>query len=295
MSSLTRMSTDDTAQRTEQASFEWLMHRVDDEIMRRTAAGLWATATNVYMAQMHFWVDRPAQIRLNSEVRGRIKARAARDLKAGEEVAIDDFYEIASYRPLEDDEDAAHVTALRHAGGWSLAMSFSYNTARIGQHVEVADEFLATARHALAQARLRAFTESAFSAVELYAKAELLALPDERLLKGSHGTVAGNYSVWARLGNTGETFARLLHDLGDLRREARYLHAPLTITQGEASRMLATINRMAEHVHDGRPTPWVGPEGNRRSFNIVARRAVSAGEVLEVPPKGALSLLRPAA
>lgn len=294
MSSLVRMSTDDMAQRTAQASFEWLFQRVDDEIRRRTAAGLWGTPTSVYMAQMLFWVDRPAQVRLNSEVRGWMRARAARDLKAGE-VAIDDFYEIASYRPPEDDEDAAHVTALRHAGGWSLAMSFSYNTARIAQHVEAADEFLATARHALAQARLRSFAESAFAAVELYAKAELLALPDERLLKGGHGTVAGNYSLWARLGNTDEAFARLLHDLGDLRREARYLQVPLTVTQDEARTMLATVHRMAEHVHDGRPKPWVGPDGNRRSINIVAPRAIRAGQMLEIPAKGVLSLLRPAA
>jgi HEPN domain-containing protein len=288
------MSIDGMAQRTAQASFEWLMHRVDDEIRRRTAAGMWETPTDVYMAQMLFWVDRPAQIRLNSEVRGWMRARAARDLKAGEEVATADFYEITSYRPPEDDEDAAHVTALRHAGGWSLAMSFSYNTARIAQHVEAADEFLATARHALAQGRLRAFAESAFAAVELYAKAELLALPDERLLKGGHRTVAGNYSLWARLGNTDKAFARLLHDLGDLRREARYLQVPLTVTKEQARTMLATIHQMSEHVRDGRPTPWVGPDGGRRSINIVAPRAVRAGELLEIPSKGALSLLRPA-
>jgi HEPN domain-containing protein len=278
-----------------QPLFEWLQRSAATEIERRRARGAWSD-DELYRIQMLYWADRASELRLNREVQGAMLACATRDLNAGEHVSLDDFSEITAYYLAEDEHDAAHITALRHRGGWSLAMSFSYNAARIIGHIEAADEFLATARHALGQRRLRAFAESAFSAAELYAKAELLSLPDKRLMTAGHSTVSRNYSLWTRLGNADHSFSALLHRLTRLRADSRYLRREARVTEDDAALMLATLDRMAHHVRATRPRPSVGdPDARVRSLRIVTHRAVRTGELLVVPPEGALALLRHAA
>ncbi len=279
------------------AALDWLLNRrLPRELEHRVARRQLTVGDVVSRAQALFFTDMPIEVRINEEVHGAMLARPTRDVTAGEEISTDDISSIERYELPEEDRDAAHVTAFHIGDKWWVAWNFTYNANRIGSHIEAGDEFLAVAQESLACSRLRGFAENAFGAAELYAKAELLVLPDERLLRGRHRTLHANYSLWCRLGNSDPHFARLLNELDDLRASARHMKKRLTLEPERAAVMLAQLVRMREHVVAGAPPRGLEePQRPTRSISVVAHRDLRAGEIVEIPPAGALSLLRRAA
>lgn len=194
-------------------------------------------------------VDRSPEVRLNEEVRGQALARAKRAIRAGEVVYVDDIGGVERFELGDEDPNAAHVTLMARAGGWDVAFDGQYNAARVAEHLAAADEFLVLAEVALERQLPRAFAENAFAAAELLAKAELLPLPDEVLLRAkTHKTIASRLHEWAELGNIDARFARLLTDLERLRAAARYLRAPFSPEAGSAQAQLALLRDMRAHI-----------------------------------------------
>jgi hypothetical protein len=217
-----------------------------------------------------------------------MQARATRPIAKGETVTIADVYDLSAYQLPEADRDAAHFTLLLHSKGWSLAFDGRYNRARVDEHVDAADEFVESARGALDRGALRAFVDSAYSAAELLAKAELLPLPDSTLLTGGHGTIGSNYNLWARIGNTEQRFANLLNRLGELRGPGRYLRKDLSLAPAAARKMLATLDDMRAHAD-----AVTSDSSSRAGFSFYAHRDLRRGEVVEMPPGGFVQMLRP--
>lgn len=143
------------------------------------------------------------------------------------------------------------MSAFLHSGGWSLVFQFSYGHPSRFEFLERADQFLETARDALASGRLAPFFDNAFSACELLAKAELLSgrpTIDIVLNSKSHGAIRSSYSLWANLGNTDIRYSKILHRLDDLRDPARYLRGDKNLTQEEAEVTLELLGEMRKHV-----------------------------------------------
>jgi hypothetical protein len=208
---------------------------IEPEIQRRTESGTWGEDLGLFMFQLLLPDDREPEIRLNEEIGGTLTATAARPLMAGEPVAPRDMSGISAYTPRPEDADVPHVTAIAHAGGWSLTFEFAGGHPRRGEFLQLGRDYLQTARDALAASRLGPYIDTAFSAAELFAKAELLSCrPTVELALNSktHGAVSGPYHQWANLGNTDVRFARMLSRLLTLRGAGRYLRAPLSLSAG---------------------------------------------------------------
>lgn len=278
-----------------QGLFEDMLERfVRLEIERRHAIGSWPEGEPVMSFQVVFPEDNQPVVRLNREIQGTARAVVARTVKAGEEIAHDDISGISGYRPPPEEADIAHVTAFAHRGGWSVAFSFVRGHPSRHTCLEMGQEFLATAKEALADGRLGPCFDTAFSAAELLAKAELLSCrPTVDLVLGSrkHDAVRSHYHLWARLGKTADRFPKLLSRLTELRGSARYLDDRIELSIDEARDTVATLEAMEEHV---RAVVTGEPQGEiPHGFSVDATRPVRAGELVREedfsirPPKPA--------
>jgi uncharacterized protein (UPF0332 family) len=138
--------------------------------------------------------------------------------------------------------------------GWVISWDGRYNASLIGSHLQAADEFVALAEHAIERGLLRGFVQNAFHAAELLAKAEILALSDEKLLKAkTHGAVAGRFNRWAQLGNTEPRYAKLRNKLEELRAAGPYLRGEFGLDGAQAQEMLATLKAMRSHAEEVAP------------------------------------------
>ena len=113
-------------------------------------------------------VGKPPEVRLNNEVAavfaGRLPGATPDDV--GKSISLNDLETIEEARLTNDDDNAGHITLLVHRGKWFVSFDFRYNRGLIVDYLKVADEFLATARDALAQGRRRALAENLLAAVE---------------------------------------------------------------------------------------------------------------------------------
>jgi len=227
---------------------------INPEIERRREAGTLPEDFVLSAAQVILGDAEMPEVRLNEEVKAAILVEANRDVTVGEEITADD---IAAYKDIiltEDDPNAGHITIVPRQGHWGLAFDFRRNAAHIGQHIERARQFLDTAAWARQEAKVSPFVDNLFSATELMAKGLLIWMPDEKLLKGkSHGRLHERFNYERKMDNVDARFAKLLNDLADLRRPARYLARDLTLSDEQMTEMLAVAEEMHAALEASRP------------------------------------------
>jgi hypothetical protein len=126
------------------------------------------------------------------------------------------------------------------------------------RHLEVAEQFLTSARRELCQRStafaVAPFVDTLFSAAELGARAHLLGIPDRNFTrKGTHKSIQIRFNRWANIGNARPTHRDVLNALSALRDRARYLRSPLTLDRRAARKMLRTVEDL---IADARR--WIG-------------------------------------
>jgi hypothetical protein len=121
-------------------------------------------------------------------------------MRQGEPIRWDQIERIEDVRLTEHDANAAHITLISVPGkGFGIFFDFRYNGLRVGEHLEGAEEFFATATLAAERGHRRAFAENLFAAAELTAKALLLMLPFVDVAKTKkHGLVASKLNAFGR-------------------------------------------------------------------------------------------------
>ncbi|MCK6564689.1 MAG: HEPN domain-containing protein [Dehalococcoidia bacterium] len=213
---------------------------INPEIERRREAGRIERPIELRAAQIVIEPDGSGPtVRLNEEVRGIFLASSTRPIEAGEVVSESDIGEINELRLTEADGNAGHLTLLRHGDSWFVAFDFRYNGMRIKATLAAAEEFLVTAKAALEDGRLRVAIDTLFSATELCARAMLLSLPDERLLRSKkHGFIASEFNKRGRWSQDVAAFTGLLNRLTELRPRARYTDADPGIGAQEVADLL---------------------------------------------------------
>lgn len=252
------------------------------ELKRRIEAGTIQVGDPLFRAQVLFRMSQEQpEVRINHEVVGTAQISAHGPIDKGDAVTQRQIKEITGFLLPEEDADAAHLTWLVGAKGGKLFFDGTYNTLVIDQHIAAADEFLVLARLALKGKALRGFIENAFSAAELLAKAELLPLPERRVLEGrKHTQIRSLYNQWAQLGNTEIRFAALLNRLGDIRRAARYLKEELDLGPAAPEELLADLEDLREHVETTRPRRDLRSKGKARSYKVEAIQEIRSGQLV---------------
>ena len=187
---------------------------------------------------------------MNEEIKAVARVKMATDIRAGDAVNLAEVGGVNGILLTDADPDAAHLTMINLADGWTLAFDFRYNATKARRVTEMAAEFLSTAETALNASSFRAAADAMFSAVELMARAELMLLPVEARPKDglfSHDFVAMvmNRRSKAGLMSSSRANAALLNRLATLRNKARYRLEPFEAH--DLAELLAT----ARHWCDG--------------------------------------------
>jgi uncharacterized protein (UPF0332 family) len=254
---------------------------INPEVERRTEAGSWAEGERVRRFQVQF-LDESVVVRLNDEVDGYLQVDGGGFVEMNELLSRSEIGDVVDYRLPDEIAHHSHFTAWSHGGAWFTTHQLAFRDP--GRHEVLAGgrEFLATARDALAERRLRACFDTAYSAAELLARAELLSCaPAIQLALGtsSHKGIGKAYNAWTgHLGNGDARFAAALNRLGELRLTARYGREGLMGDEEEAKTLLAVLTEMEEHVaHLAEAPLHEMPD----QFTVIAARNVKPGEVVE--------------
>jgi uncharacterized protein (UPF0332 family) len=234
---------------------------IDPEVTRRLDAGIIDSSWRLLVAQVIMNVGRPVEVRLNDEVtavfKGTLPGATAESI--GKTVSLGDLESITAVQLSAADENAAHITLLRHRGSWFISFDLRYNRGRILEYLAIVDEFIATARDALSADRPRAFVENLLAGVEHLARCLLLLHPDEVLLsKGSHNLLQTRLNQHSKFGNVDARYARLLNRLWDLRSPARYVPKTFRLENKEAEELLASAKEMRKLAEEQLPPRFQG-------------------------------------
>lgn len=254
---------------------------VKPELERRQEAGSWPDEEPVRRFQVQF-LDEETVVRLNDEVGGYL------ELDGGELIEINEFLsrsetgDVVGYRLPDEHAHHSHLTGWSNGKALFTTQHLAYRDP--GRHEVLAGgrEFLATAQDALEKRRLRACLDTAYSAAELLARAELLSCaPAVELVRGtsSHKGIGKAYNAWTgHLKNGDARFAVALNRLTDLRLTARYGREGQVVDEEEARSLLAVLVEMEKHVARLAEGPL---HEMPDQFTVVAARNLKPGELVE--------------
>jgi hypothetical protein len=192
------------------------------EIERRRAAGLLAEPFRVTKAQVLFLEGRPNEVRINDEVRISLIVKAPRALQRGDSIDGSEIEHIEGFELDSTDSDAGHFTAVFMNDNWLMVFDFRRNKGKASILVKSAEEFCATAEHALSQDFFGPYVDNLFSACELLAKARLITAAAESSGIKGHGAIHSGINRWGKLGNVDGKFVETFNRLSNARSSARY-------------------------------------------------------------------------
>jgi hypothetical protein len=148
--------------------------------------------------------------------------RAPRSIQKGEPVYANDLRYIERLELPDELLDSAHFTIVRTGEGWHMFFNFLRGRAKAKDMLELAGEFLETARSARDRGHGGPAVDILFSACELISKAELLLHRNPAGSSRTHGSISAQINLWGRSGNIDAAFVKLFNRLRDERPKARY-------------------------------------------------------------------------
>jgi len=243
------------SQTLEERFFQQMMDLfIGPEIRCRKSKGTVGEDFSLRAAQILFYVDgRAAEVRLNSEVEveGEARLRLSCSFEPGEAIPVEDIEGITLSLPESVDPNCGHATFVRLGRSrWALAFDFRYNKALANQHLDLAEEFYATAALAREQGHTSACIDNLFSACELTVKAMLLGIrPAEIDRRTSHRAIGIGVNRFANAGMVSVDHSSAFNRLTGLRRNARYLDNDRKVDSQLIDELLSTV---AEMVRDAR-------------------------------------------
>jgi uncharacterized protein (UPF0332 family) len=195
---------------------------VEPEIKRRQSSRSLPDQFLVVKVQVLFFDGRPSEVRLNDEVKISLVIKAPRAIQAGEAISLSEIQHIEASELDLPDADAGHFTAIAFNNQWLIFFDFRQNKLKASNLVERADQFCASAEHALGQEHLGPAIDNLFSACELAAKARLITSAMVRSDAKSHGSIHSRINIWGKLGNVDRAFVEMFNELSRNREAARY-------------------------------------------------------------------------
>ncbi len=267
-----------------------LSEYVEPEIRSRNETGDWDPGLPVWKFQVSFEDDGSVQVLLNDEVKGQLTARLATDKEAGDEVVASDIAEITTFSPEGRFAQVPYVAGFFTNETWFVAFEFGGRHPMRHRYLEAGQDFLRSAHENFDAGRPGVSADNAFSAAELLARTELLSSSPaikHVLAARGHAGLSQLYNAWAGyLENSDREFSKALNVLARIRPAARYLERDLDVAL--LPELLETLDKweeLAKHLATAplRELP--------RSYNMVAAREISHGELVEAddstiyPPK----------
>jgi len=223
---------------------------VEPEIKRRRASGQLPDDWQLKGAQVVFFDDRVAEIRLNDEIQALLEVKVNRAIQAGDPVFWNMIDEFRSMRlPDTEDPNCAHATFLKVENQWFIFFDFRYNRSHAREHLELAREYLDSANDALLRQHIPVLVENLLAASELAGKAFLLLFPDPNIRTSkSHKVVSSHLNLHAKLGNLDDTAISAFNKLWQMRSAARYAGEGSMPKIDEAKDLLRRVEGLVSFV-----------------------------------------------
>jgi hypothetical protein len=240
----------------------WALY-LQPEIDRRRASGSLPEHFFVYIAQVLFSPDERIRVLLNDEVQGEGLMRAPRNIQKGEPLQSTDLQYMELFELPDELLDNGHFTIIRAGDGWRMFFNFLSGRAKAKNMLELAEQFLESARSSANNGHAGPAVENLFTACELASKAELILYRNPAVKAKTHGPVASEINKWARLGNIEAAFVALFNKLSQQRPFARYGNKddrPPIPDQDSFDVVLAAIERGRERVSKATDRPIDSPE-----------------------------------
>ena len=225
------------------------------EIQARQEHGLLEKPFNIKLAQIIFYVGgRKPDVRLNSEVKGRMIASLSKALdapvNAGDPIYLNQIDGIEKFELDENDRNNGHATLIKFRDKWCITFDFIYNKKSSQEHLVAAKEFLHAAKSCIDVGYFRAAIDSLHSASELASKAYLLGQPDRSILEAkSHDIVHRKINAERKLGNIDSNHIDAFNMLRNLRASARYLRTEFNVNSEEANGFYDQVAEYVESVN----------------------------------------------
>lgn len=240
------------SQKTEQDFSENIFKSFNDiffnpEIERREKSNEIQPDFQLIAAQVIFFPngEKPI-IRLNNEVKATVKVKNGVNTNDNNYWASSEDVEKIIFDDKEF-QDCGHATMILFTDGYQLSFDFRYNIETCKKHLQIAEQFLATAEYSYNNKYFSAFIDNSFSTIELLAKSKLLLAINKNMYgKTNHNAIKTEFSKYHM--NIPEEFEmeekNLLNRLSKLRSNARYLNGEFDYTTIDLENILKTLKKM---------------------------------------------------
>jgi hypothetical protein len=187
------------------------------------------------------------KVLIEAEAQMIVRGRATRAIEVGEQVTEADLEAIESLVPHDIDPNAGWIGFVRFKNVYTLAFDFRQRKGKAQKMVDLAEEFLAAARLAVANDLKAPMVDLLFSAAELAAVAQMTVLPAKP--PKAHDRRKEWFESWVELGNAPSDHGKALADLAQARPPARYGQGSVPpLSNADLDRLVNQVADMVEYA-----------------------------------------------
>jgi hypothetical protein len=216
-----------------------LVSWIEPELARR---GLPADRSSVWAAVVELFPGGGFKTTLNNEAKVAAKAAPSSEIPPGTPLTKDNIESLERFQPVGVGADSGWIVYVVFAGAPFLAFDFRYNKSRIGELLDLADDYAATARASYATA-IRPAIDNLYSAAELTVQAQMLG---ESQTTTFHRVRAKWLKNAADMANVPAIHNDVLGRLHSQRAAARYADGPLHLTASDVAEALLAVTQMID-------------------------------------------------
>ncbi|MBT1634609.1 hypothetical protein [Clavibacter michiganensis] len=224
---------------------------IEPELARR---GLPTDRSSIWAAVVELLPGGGFKTTLNDEAKIGAKTTPSAAIASGTPLTEENIESLDRFHPVGVGADSGWIVYVVFAGAPYLAFDFRYNKSRIGELLDLADDYAATARTSYAVAS-RPAIDNLYSAAELTVQAQMLGESQKTTF---HRVRAEWLKNAAEMANVPAVHNDVLGRLHDQRAAARYADGPLHMTTTDVADALEAVTQMIDFARHRTGVPRQG-------------------------------------
>ncbi|SMQ68381.1 hypothetical protein [Agreia sp. VKM Ac-1783] len=221
---------------------------IEPELARR---GLAPDRSSVWAGVVELFPGGGFKTTLNDEAKIAARATPSAGIAPGTPLTEENIESLETFQPTGVGTDSGWIVYVVFAGAPYLAFDFRYNKSRVGELLDLADDYLTTARASYVGA-LRPAVDNLYSAAELTVQAQMLG---ESQTTTFHRVRAKWLKNAADMANVPAMHNYILQELHGQRAAARYADGPLNMTATEVAEVLDAVTQMIDFARQRTGVP----------------------------------------
>ena len=216
---------------------------IEPELARR---GQPSDRSSVWAAVVELPPGGGSKTTINDKAKIAAKAIASAAIAPGTPVTAENIESLETFQPADVGADSGWIVYVVFAGASYLAFDLRYNKSRVGELLDLAEDYVATAQASFATA-LRPAIDNLYSAAELTVQAQMLA-------ESQTTTFHRIRAIWLKdavaLANVPAIHNQALDRLRAERAAARYADGPIQMTATDVREALHAVTQMIDFARE---------------------------------------------